>query len=1027
MSYLKLKASFMFLLFVGMTLCLPLASPILAAEQPQEHVLMLSATTKESPPTIRLQWEAKPTPLGPGKVFTVWRKTKEATTWTSVTGTNGHYYEDKNVVVGQTYEYKVQCDSYVGYIWAGIKAPAVESRGKVVLLVESEQAAALGTELETLKKDLIGDGWTVLRHDVSRNATPQSARALVQADYNGDPANVKAVFLLGHIPVFKSGNIAPDGHADHVGSWPADAYYGSMTASWDSSPSVIPGDVQLQVGRADFDNMPAFSKNATELLRQYLNKDHTYRIGQMTTTKDFFVSNGFPTMTEYFAFNNAYRLAPAVFGAGARIDDGSWAQYLPGNTYTWGHINGPGSYTSVGAVGGSLTTSHLASAAAQNYGIIFNQTFGSYFGDWDRQNNLLRAFLALPDYGLTNAWTGRPHWFFHHMALGETIGYSTRLTQNNTGAIYTPTGAFARYIHIALMGDPTLRMFPVLPATNLQAASGTGGATTLQWTASADRAVTDYYVYGAATPEGPYTRLGIVKGTTWTHTSPGTTKHYMVRACKLTTTGSGSYYNLSQGVMAQTAASTNQFTVTYDYGENGGTSATVTSAQVNSGGAVSLTPTAAKANWDFVGWNTDKNATTALTSYTMPSNNVTLYAIYKRTLTATLKDYSGTTAATRTAAVTIYNKATGGAVTIPAANTYTGWTARGWSTATTANASPLVVSGSYTISGNITLYGLYQKSLTMTYNAAGGTPTPATQTLPAYTNSANITGISYTPLTLPAAITRTGYTFDGWVSSVSGSKFNASQTVTPGMNTTFTAAWKTTATPFTVTYNYGENGGTSATVTSAQVNSGGAVSLTPTAAKTNWDFVGWNTNKDATTALTSYTMPSNNVTLYAIYKRTLTATLKDYNGTTAATRTAAVTIYNKATGGTVTIPAANIYTGWTARGWSTAATANASPAIVSGSYTISANVTLYGLYQRTLTVSYNANGGTPTPANQTGTAYVNSYAISTYASAAITLPGAITRRGYTFDSWTSNISGMKHKAGEVVWLGTNTTFTAVWK
>ncbi|MCL1853437.1 MAG: hypothetical protein FWF88_10500, partial [Peptococcaceae bacterium] len=75
MSYLKLKASFMFLLFVGMTLCLPLASPVLAAEQPQEHVLMLSATTKESPPTIRLQWEAKPTPLGPGKVFTVWRKT----------------------------------------------------------------------------------------------------------------------------------------------------------------------------------------------------------------------------------------------------------------------------------------------------------------------------------------------------------------------------------------------------------------------------------------------------------------------------------------------------------------------------------------------------------------------------------------------------------------------------------------------------------------------------------------------------------------------------------------------------------------------------------------------------------------------------------------------------------------------------------------------------------------------------------------------------------------------------------------
>lgn len=518
--------------------------------EPHEYVLMLSAKTGESPPTIQLQWRSKPTPV---PLYTVYRKTKDAASWgTPVATLNGEAvsYEDTDVAVGQAYEYKVQNLNYAGYILAGINVPPVESRGKVVLLVEAEQAAVLNTELETLKNDLIGDGWIVLRHDVSRDATPQSARELIQADYNADPTNVKAVFLLGHLPVFKSGNIAPDGHTDHLGAWAADAYYGSMAASWDDSPSTIPTDVQLQVGRVDFDDMPAFQKSAAELLRQYLNKNHKYRTGQMKTTRDAFVSEGFGrSSANNTAPANAYRLFSTLWGDKARIVEGAWDKYLPHYTYTWGHINGPGSYTSCNAIGGALTTGQLASA--QGYGIIFNQTFGSYFGKWDSQNNFMRAFLAMPNHGLANVWAGRPNWFFHHMALGEAIGYSTRLTQNNKG-LYTPAGMFAGQIHIALMGDPTLRMFPVLPASNLRATSAAGGSVVLKWAASKDRAVTDYYVYGALTPDGPYMRLAAVKGTAWTHISPEETKYYMVRALKLTETGSGSFYNLSQGIMAKT-------------------------------------------------------------------------------------------------------------------------------------------------------------------------------------------------------------------------------------------------------------------------------------------------------------------------------------------------------------------------------------------------------------------------------------------------------------------------------------------
>ena len=87
--------------------------------------------------------------------------------------------------------------------------------------------------------------------------------------------------------------------------------------------------------------------------------------------------------------------------------------------------------------------------------------FGSYFGDWDSQNDFLRAVLGTANYTLTSAWAGRPNWICHHMGLGLTIGFSALLTQTNSG-LYD-TGIEYAEVHIALMGDPTLRMHIVAP------------------------------------------------------------------------------------------------------------------------------------------------------------------------------------------------------------------------------------------------------------------------------------------------------------------------------------------------------------------------------------------------------------------------------------------------------------------------------------------------------------------------------------------------------------------------------------
>src|SRR5262249_52352890 len=96
------------------------------------------------------------------------------------------------------------------------------------------------------------------------------------------------------------------------------------------------------------------------------------------------------------------------------------------------------------------------------------------------------------------------------------------------------------------MGDPTLRMHVVAPPTNLLGATN-GGGLTLSWNASSD-SVAGYHVYGSSSPNGPFTRLtsSLVSGTTYTVNNPSNTT-YMVRAVKLETTPSGSYFNPSQG------------------------------------------------------------------------------------------------------------------------------------------------------------------------------------------------------------------------------------------------------------------------------------------------------------------------------------------------------------------------------------------------------------------------------------------------------------------------------------------------
>ncbi|MBK8100757.1 MAG: hypothetical protein IPK26_27030 [Planctomycetes bacterium] len=545
---------------------LSLSAPALA-QTPAQAAVQVTAVATTSPPSLTFSWPLDATATG----YTVARRLAGATSWGPLTGIPGAgaatTWTDSNVVVGTRYEYwfnKNGNPAARGFLTAGIEASALENRGKLVLLVDATQATALAPRIDRLILDLVGDGWLVLRHDVQPTDPVTAVKALIAADVAANPGQIKSVFVLGHVPVPYSGSIAPDGHPDHTGAWAADVYYGELNGPWTDNllnttsasrpenrnipgdgkfdQSGLPSDMDLQVGRVDLANMPAFGVSETVLLERYLDKDHDYRHQVFAVDQRAVIDDNFGWFGGEAFAASGWRNFGVLVGAGnivaadyfATLNTGS------GNGHVWSYGCGGGSYQSAGGIG---ATNDFVNATNRS---VFTMLFGSYFGDWDVANNFLRAPLC-SGWTLTNAWAGRPHWSFHPMVLGETIGYCARYSQNDT----TAGGFGARSIHVALMGDPTLRQHVIAPPTQATIVDQ-WPQVHVTWTASTDP-VAGYHVYRAPSALGPFTRLNTapIAGTVFTDPSPIVGEiTYLVRALRLETTSGGSYWNLSQGAFA---------------------------------------------------------------------------------------------------------------------------------------------------------------------------------------------------------------------------------------------------------------------------------------------------------------------------------------------------------------------------------------------------------------------------------------------------------------------------------------------
>jgi len=275
-------------------------------------------------------------------------------------------------------------------------------------------------------------------------------------------------------------------------------------------------------------------------LSVYLDKNHAYRHKKWSPTAQALIDDNFG----YFSGEAFAATGWRNFSTLCRKDqvfEGDYFAKQKEQSFLWSYGCGPGSYTSAGGIGTSIDFSK-----SQLNG-VFTILFGSYFGDWDSQNNLMRSALAQGKI-LTCSWGGRPHWYFHHMGLGENIGYSTLLTQNNNGLYYTHYAA--KFVHISLLGDPTLRNDVVAPPSALLA-EREGSTIRLQWENPVD-SVNGYEVYLKKPGENVFTiqNSTLLTDSKMEITCVVDTGIYvvMVKAVNLVNQSSGSYYNSSQGV-----------------------------------------------------------------------------------------------------------------------------------------------------------------------------------------------------------------------------------------------------------------------------------------------------------------------------------------------------------------------------------------------------------------------------------------------------------------------------------------------
>lgn len=556
---------------------------------------VLSASPMAGPDGLRLEWR-----LTGEETVEISRAELGTTNWTRLGRVSGRWdFEDVQVKAGQAYSYRLVTNSRPARLdlVAGLRLPPVEDRGAVAVLVDDTMVDPLRLALDQLERDLVADGWRVVRRAVPRHDDRNWAKNLpaiagirnfLRSEWEDSGRTLRAVYLVGHVAIPYSGMRAEDVHTgkgdNHWGAWPADHYYADLDGIWTdrlpypdylSKPTFpetynVPGDgkwdtewvapnaagdtrLELAFGRIDFVRMPAFVRTArgeADRVRQYLEKVHRYRGGGISAEPRAVVGLYLGHGVDLEILKNAWRAGSSLFGPGQEsLFEGDLFELPEGRSAAWGFQSGGGGIDRV-RIGTprQLTTASLIPANRQPR-VLFAMLLGSWFGDWAvGENNLLRAITASRDYGLAAMWVRYTEWRYDPLARGGTLGDAQLLTANES--IRQTDPAFGTTRTLTILGDPTLRQHVVEPPRSVRG-ERRAGEVRLGWQMNSNPADLGQLVYRSATGwRGPYRRLTSepIRSGEFVDSEAPPDAVYLVRTARLVETGCGSYTNLSQGV-----------------------------------------------------------------------------------------------------------------------------------------------------------------------------------------------------------------------------------------------------------------------------------------------------------------------------------------------------------------------------------------------------------------------------------------------------------------------------------------------
>lgn len=500
-------------------------------------------------------------------------------------------FTDSDVAETEAWEYQLRRainagTDAIGYASAVIKYDNSNYRGSMILLADSSLLMPLEAEILQLKKDLTGDGWLVEQINVNRasgwysGSTVMQVKDKIKAVYDNAPANDKplVLFMLGHIPMPRSGRdaVAPDDHSQNKGARGADTYYADLDGNYTDTGTYNPGGLvtplavnmpgdfkwdqdfiasklELAFGRVDFADLGISfpTINEVELTRNYLNRLHQYK----------HVAPGW-NMGKKVAFKTGYD----------NSNDGSYRSLLPiagidsvkqysgsGAFPQWVKDNGPFMIFMQ-----NNTVPDIAEWKAIGMDATVFSSDQSHYGFGDVAEGAgyskIRALLAADTKNLVNLWTSTGINIFHQPGTGLPFGIACKqIMDHNAGnnilekpsqAYDTP--AWWNRTHFQYHGDPTLRLFQLAPAS-APALQINADHILLSWAASPDAAVAGYHIYRSTTEFGKFEKITSNLCTdlfySINNALPG--EWFMIRAIALQTTGSGTFYNASQGIFIQ--------------------------------------------------------------------------------------------------------------------------------------------------------------------------------------------------------------------------------------------------------------------------------------------------------------------------------------------------------------------------------------------------------------------------------------------------------------------------------------------